>query len=237
MEPQSKKSFLGSTRGLSLIGDFVLNQNIFYDLYKANGDIRQCVRKISNSVGRNGIYLLDNDSQIVDNAEMTAEVWRMFKTPTWLKFKVDVFRNYLCSGEVYIVPVQNMAGKVVSFQVLDSRVITKYTDKYGNIYKFTASTKTGETKIYTPDQIAFFKLEDDVNNSNNGMGLLHSLIYDGLSDLEASKTNYALYQNSAIPSAMLLLDGELSKEEMQNAKEQFDLQYKGSENAHKTLIA
>lgn len=237
MEPQSKKSFLGSTRGLSLIGDFVLNQNIFYDLYKANGDIRQCVRKISNSVGRNGIYLLDNDSQIVDNAEMTAEVWRMFKTPTWLKFKVDVFRNYLCSGEVYIVPVKNMAGKVVSFQVLDSRVITKYTDKYGNIYKFTASTKTGETKTYTPDQIAFFKLEDDVNNSNNGMGLLHSLIYDGLSDLEASKTNYALYQNSAIPSAMLLLDGELSKEEMQNAKEQFDLQYKGSENAHKTLIA
>jgi hypothetical protein len=99
-----------------------------------------------------------------------------------------------------------MAGKVAGFQVLDSRTITKKVDKYGNIYEFIASTKTGETKVYRTDQIAFFKLEDDVKNSNNGMGLLHSLIYDGLSDLEASKTNYALYQNSAIPSAMLLLD-------------------------------
>lgn len=180
---------------------------------------------------------MDHDNQIVDNNDLTNEIWYYFKTPTWLKFKVDVFRNYLCSGEVYIVPTINIAGKVAGFQVLDSRVITKKVDKYGNIFEFIASTKTGETKTYTPDQIAFFKLEDDVNNSNNGMGLLHSLIYDGLSDLEASKTNYALYQNSAIPSAMLLLDGDLAPSEMQNAKEQFDLQYKGSENAHKTLVA
>ena len=143
---------------------------------------------------------------MVDNNDLTNEIWYYFKTPTWLKFKVDVFRNYLCSGEVYIIPTINMAGKVAGFQVLDSRTITKKVDKYGNIYEFIASTKTGETKVYRTDQIAFFKLEDDVNNSNNGMGLLHSLIYDGLSDLEASKTNYALYQNSAIPSAMLLLD-------------------------------
>jgi hypothetical protein len=40
------------------------------------------------------------------------------------------------------------------------------------------------------------------------------------------KTNYSFYQNSAIPSAMLLLDDNLSNEEMQNAKDQFEAQFK-----------
>ena len=238
-EPVAKKSFIGGTRTLSAIfdGHLTVDQNIFYDLYRANGDIRQATRKIANSVSRNGIYLEDNQRQIIDNNELTDEVLDFFKMPTFLKFKVDLYRNYFCSGELYIVPAVNLKGEVAGFQVLDSRSITKHADKYGNIYKFTAHTKTGESKDYLPNQIAFFKLEDDINNSNNGMGLLHGLVYDGLSDLEASKTNYALYQNSAIPSAILLLDGDLNEKEMQVAKEQFELQFKGSTNAHKTLVA
>jgi hypothetical protein len=40
------------------------------------------------------------------------------------------------------------------------------------------------------------------------------------------KTNYSFYQNSAIPSALLLLENDLSLEEMQNAKDQFEAQFK-----------
>jgi hypothetical protein len=35
---------------------------------------------------------------------------------------------------------------------------------------------------------------------------LHGIVYDALSDLEAMRTNYYFYQNSAVPSAMILLD-------------------------------
>ena len=44
--------------------------------------------------------------------------------------------------------------------------------------------------------------------------------------LEASKTNYALYQNSTIPSAILLLDWDLSANEQQIAKDMFEAQFR-----------
>jgi hypothetical protein len=40
------------------------------------------------------------------------------------------------------------------------------------------------------------------------------------------KNNYFFYQNSAIPSALLMLDENLSEDEMQMVKDQFDAQFK-----------
>lgn len=66
--------------------------------------------------------------------------------------------------------------------------------------------------------------------------MLNGCVYDALSDLEAMKVNYSFYQNSAVPSALLVLNDELSPEEIQNAKDQFDARFKGSENQHKTMV-
>jgi hypothetical protein len=51
-------------------------------------------------------------------------------------------------------------------------------------------------------------------------------MYDVVTDLEASKTNYSFYKNSARPDLMLLLDGNLTAEEQQIAKDQFEAQFK-----------
>lgn len=227
------KSFLwnslGGITGLSL------NNNTYYELYKMNGDIRGAIHLISGAVAKNGIYLQDNKRQTVEDNVLTDEVAYLFQSPTFEKFKLSLFRNYFVSGELYIVPVQNLQGENVRLQVLDSRSITK-TIINGKITNFRYSNGT-ESKVFQPDEIAFFKFEEDIRESNNGMSLLTGVVYDWLSDLEAMKTNYSFYQNSAIPSAILLLDGDLSYEEQQNAKEIFDAQFKGSENQHKTLLA
>jgi hypothetical protein len=44
-------------------------------------------------------------------------------------------------------------------------------------------------------------------------------------DLEALKTNYSLYKNSARPDMLLLLDGNLSEEEQQIATDKFRAQF------------
>jgi hypothetical protein len=44
--------------------------------------------------------------------------------------------------------------------------------------------------------------------------------------LEASKTNYFFYKNSARPDMMLLLDGNLTAEEQQIATDQFNAQFR-----------
>ena len=57
-----------------------------------------------------------------------------------------------------------------------------------------------------------------------------------LNDLSAVRSNYYYYKNSSVPSALLLLNDAMTDEEIQNAKDQFEAQYKGLENSHKMLI-
>jgi len=214
----------------------VISLQTFYDLYKKNPDIRQSVRKIANSVSRNGIYLEDNDWKVIEDRELQDVVLWYLKTPTFLNFKIDLFRNYLLSWEVYVTPMSNLKWEVVWFEVLDSRSMTKIVDIYWNIKKYKQANSKGATKEYKAEDICYFQLETDINNSNLWMWLLHWVIWDALSDLEATKTNYMFYENNAIPNSILLLENTLSDKEMMLAKEQFNTQYKGTGNAHKMLI-
>lgn len=240
-----KKNFLWHVWGVrsSFFSEFAswlytISLNTFYDLYKMNWDIRQAVRKIANSVSRNWIYLVDMKWDILDDWNITSEINNYFKTPTFLSFKIDLFRNYLLSGELYIIPMHNLKWEVKWFQVIDSRLVSKNVDQYGNIIEYIVSSNVvWSPKVkYRLDEMSFFKLEPDVNYEVNGMWLLHWIVYDALSDLEAMKTNYSLYENQSIPNSMLLLNDDLSENEIKIAKEQFETEFRGSTNAHKILI-
>ena len=213
-----------------------LDINTYYQLYEFNWDIRQAIQKIANWVARNGIYLQDNKRQTIENNILTDDVFDLFKAPTFLKWKKDLYRNYFLSWELYVLPVKNESWLTIWFDILDSRLVRKTVDPYGIITSFTVSNQS-ITKTFQPNEIAFFKREDSVNSQVDWMWILNWCIYDALSDFESMKTNYSFYQNSAIPSAMLLLDEWLSPEEMQNAKDQFEAQFRWSNNQHKTLIA
>lgn len=233
-----QKSFSSNMRNITsyLQNGATLDINTYYQLYEFNWDIRQAIQKIANWVARNGIYLQDNRRQTIENNILTDDVFDLFKAPTFLKWKKDLYRNYFLSWELYVLPVKNESWLTIWFDILDSRIVRKTVDPYGIITSFTVSNQS-ITKTFQPNEIAFFKRENSVNSSVDWMWLLNWCIYDALSDFESMKTNYSFYQNSAIPSAMLLLDEWLSPEEMQNAKDQFEAQFRWSNNQHKTLIA
>lgn len=239
---QNTKKFYTNNSTISLKtlfdNDVVLDNNTFYTLYQKNWDIRQAIRKIAENVARNWLYIIDNQWNIIDDNIFTDKVQMIFSAPTFSKFKIDVFRNYLVSWEVYILPLKNIKWENIRLQVIDSRMVTKKINYETNtIESFDIWLWGNEHIIKKPNEIAFFKLEDDIRNQFNGMWLLTWIVYDWLSDLEAMKNNYFFYQNSAIPSAILLLDEWLSEDEMQMAKDNFDAQFKWSVNNHKTMVA
>lgn len=232
------KSFWTNLYSLSslLRNEYSIDINTYYMLYEFNWDIRQCIQKIANAVSRNWIYLENNQRQIIDNNILNDEVFDLFKAPTFLKWKKDLYRNYMLSGELYIKPVENESWTTIWFDIIDSRIVSKTVDQYWVIQSFILHSQW-KTEILTPDKLAYFKRETSTKNEADWMWVLNWCVYDWLSDLEAQKTNYSFYKNSAIPSALLLLDDNLSNEEMQNAKDQFEAQFKWSENQHKTLVA
>ena len=115
-----KKEYIWNNKLSTLFNAwFVMNQNTFYDLYKSNWDIRQSIRKISNSVSRNWIYLQNNKKQIIDNEELNSDIFNYFKSPTFLKWKTELFKNYLLSWELYILPSYNLKKEIAWFQIID----------------------------------------------------------------------------------------------------------------------
>ena len=192
----SKKS-LNSNYWLDLTPLFnnnvVFSKQTFYDLYAKNGDIRECVRKISWSVARNGIYLLDNNLQIVSDNVVTSEVQNLFKEPTFPKFKVNFWRNYLVSWELYIKGLKNALWQVIRFDVIDSRAVQKVLRDWIITWYRVSENNWLKTHLYNVDEIAYFKFEDDTTYTINGMWVLTSILYDAVTDLEASKTNYFFY--------------------------------------------
>ena len=217
--------------------DVVFSKQTYYDLYQKNGDIRQCVRKIAWSTARNGIYLQDNDRQTVEDNVVTDQVFDLFKVPTFAKFKIKFFMNYLCSWELYVKPLRNLMGETIRFDIIDSRAVTKIVKDWVITWYRVISNNGTKTETYNADEVWYFKFEDDVINTLNWMWILTSILYDAVLDLEALKTNYSFYKNSARPDMMLLLDGNLTEEEQQNAVDMFNAQFKWSENAHKTIVA
>lgn len=232
------KSFSNNLQSLSslLRNEYSLDLNTYYMLYEYNWDVRQAIQKIANWVARNWIYLQDNQRKTIENNIITDEVADLFKAPTFLKWKKDLYRNYMLSWELYIAPIKNEWWQTIWFDIIDSRLVSKTVDVYWFITKFTVQSQW-KIQTYAPNELAFFKREDSVNSQVDWMWVLNWCVYDALSDLEAQKTNYSFYKNSAIPSALLLLDDNLSNEEMQNAKDQFEAQFKWSNNQHKTMVA
>jgi len=239
LSPISQKNYIGSVNSISALlkDDLVIDLNTFFELYRINWDVRQAVRKIANSVARNGLYLWDNNNQQIENEALEDEVAELFRDRTFLKFKIDVFRNYLISWELYIIPSFNPYGEVKGFEVLDSQNIEKRLDWEGNIIGYKQTLRTGKVIYYNLMDLAYFKLEDSIGDSNNWMGLLWGAVYDTLCEWEAQRTNYYFYKNSAIPSAMLILNDGMTKEQIQVAQDQFQAQFKGTKNQHKTMVA
>lgn len=235
----NQKNYIGSVNSISalLSNDVVLDMRNLFELYKLNKDVRQSVRNIANSVARNGLYLRDNDNQVIEDEALEDEIAELFRDKTFLKFKIDVFRNYLVSWELYIIPSFNPYWEVKWFEVLSSLAMEKVLDNQQNIIWYKYTTKDWQVYKYWLEDLAYFKLEDSIWDSNNGMWLLYSVIYDVMCDLEAERTNFYFYKNSAIPSAMLLLNDWMTKEQMQIAKDQFEAQFKWTTNQHKTMVA
>lgn len=234
-----RKNFIWSTRDLPFFEnkDFVVSKENFLQLYETNADISGAVRKISHNVSKFWLYLEDIEWNVLKDRVRDFEAMDLFKVPTFQDFKRDLFKNYLITGELYIVPMFNLYEEVVWFQILDSRMMTKIYDSDWNIVEFVQSNFVSWHIIeFKPRQLAYFIYDHSMYNEKDWRSILTGLMYDVLNDLSAVRSNYFYYQNSAVPSAILVLNQSMTDEEMQNAKDQFDAQYKWLENSHKMLI-
>lgn len=210
--------------------DIRVTKGTFYEIYKRNGDVRACIRKIAQRSGVNGMYV-DRKGKISPFPGASA-----FDMPTFYDFRLRLIRDLKIAGEAYIVPVYDGLLEVVSFKFLDPRSMYKVLDDAGNIVAFKQIVR-GRYVVIPADGVSYFKLEPHTSNEHDGLSILEGVIYDTLSDKEAMIRNYKFFINGMNTDILLMLDKEINADQLEIAKEKLKEQIVGNGRAHEPLIS
>lgn len=212
-----------------------------FRLKKYNSDIKWCIDIIAKKVAINWLYLEDNKWEVLDKQKFKKQydyLETLFKTQTFNFWKNKFFTQTLIAWENYIEPQKNTTWKIVKFATIDARSMHKIIDpKTWNITGFKQYVNVWTPKEFWFNDLWYFIAEEDTENEYLSMWKLDWIIYDVLWDLEATKTNYYFFQNDAIPSAVFMLDKNMTKTQLDVAREQIRQKFAWAENKHKFLVS
>lgn len=213
-------------------GKVKISRDVFYGLYIRNGDIRACIRDIAKRVGVKGIYLEKNAEVYEKGVEA---IRKLVKYPTFLDFKVELFKHLMIGGECFVVPVYNGFSKVVGFEFLDPRSMVKfYAKDTGEIVRYEQRIPGSAPVKFTTDEISYFQFERNPNDAYEGLSILEGVVYDALTDKEASEHNLEFVEGGMMIDSVIMLDPEFDADELEIAKQKLGNELAGE--GRKTLI-
>ena len=231
-----------SSQELTTCWGLRISLDTLYRLKKYNSDIQTGIRIISQKVAMKGLYLTNENWEVLDKNKFKKEydyINKLFTAQTFNFWKNLFFTNTIISWENYIEPQYNAnlrSTKIVKFMPIDSRGMAKLIDDNWNIEWFKQYT-TNKVMSFKPEELGYFMYGQDVENENLSMWLLDWIIFDVMWDIEANKTNFYFFKNNAIPNAVFMMDPDMGQEDLEIAIENIKQKYSGSENQHKILVS
>jgi len=214
----------------------VIDKNTYYRIQNYSLEAEAYRTKIVNWVGKNWLYLR-KDWEVLDNEEELKKVYDVFKDNTRSTLKDKYFTNHFCSGDIYMYPRKTLSNDIAC-QIVDSRTIIKEVDKFWNIVWYKQISGMNMRNI-PKDWLYNSIVRYDSNNPNYWKSIYQGIVYDALSDTESSKRQFYFFENNSVPNALFMLDPNITmdKDKLSQIKEDVNNKYKGSENAHKIMIA
>lgn len=228
-----RNSVLGNT-----MPDIRINTDLYYTLYKRNGDVWACVRERKENTGMMGWQLQDAlqpDKEV--NAQTYAKLGQFLDYGIgWENTKKEIVQDVSICGNAYSHLVKNASGGVMGLERIDPRQMVIVATDTGQIVKYIQRVDAQRSITFSPDEVIHWRLGTDPDAPLFGESPLTAIAIDALTDMEAATSNYVFFKNDAIPANLYLLDPELSTEEQKNAVEMITEQFKGSENRHKSAV-
>lgn len=232
-----KKAVAGQRQGFSYRGDSFghwdsvkTGTELYYKLYRKNTDLRRCVEELSQTLGKDGFSIINEDWDIVENDDLIDSLNNIYDFD---EFKSQIIRDLIIWGNVYIVKVPNPLGTTAGYQLLDPRTIRIIANKHGEVLKYIQVSSGGNSQNFTADEVYQYKDSIDHDNEVFGISKVETLVYDILWDEEAGKSNYSFFKNNAIPSSVIILDNELDENEINLAMDSLKKNFSGGENRHR----
>lgn len=210
-----------------------------YNLYNQVVDIKASVSRIQGAMGKAGYRFVDIKDESLSGdtaqAEIAEAVINTKKTPIGKLSKLWV-RNLIVAGNNYTFKMPNKFNEIMALVVVDPRMMTVVSDKYGDVIKYLQKKNSTVVQTFDPEEIGHSILDYSTKTDVLGVSQIEAIATDARTEIESQNTNLAFYENGGVPSHLLIVDEDLSPEQIKKLKKEIDENYKGAKNKFKAGI-
>lgn len=230
-----KGTAIAAYKGID-IANFRFSTDVFFVIYRNNGDVFACIRELYQNVGSNGHTWIntkdgDKDPKKADYAAFDA----FLKASGGIDaIKERIVRELNISGNCYFLKQRNGSGKLLKLQDIDARTMSAVCSADGTLIRWIQRVGS-RTQQYLPEEVWHIKRELDPNAPIFGLSPLEPIIWEIRTDIAAVLSNYAFFENSARPDTQYILDDSLDVDQQEDVIRKIQDGLKGAENHHKAL--
>lgn len=214
------------------------NMETYFRMYRVNADLRRCIEEVQQTsckswyqtkiwVNNREDYKVVYNEQVEEALNFIDNFWTL---------KNDIVQMKMLTENVFIQKIRDLKNRVVGWKVLDTRRVSILADKEGTRIAYILRNGASMNRI-PAEEIFHFIWNRDPDNCFFGMSLLETIVYDILGDEASVMMNYYYFDNDAIPSALYIMDKNLSEKEQDILMESIKWQLSGAKNKSKSIVS
>ncbi len=219
-------------------GGYRISFQTLYTIYNNVVDVKQSVRKLQNAVMKAGYILVsakDEEVAASDQEYATFQAY-MDKRELTLSTLIDLWvRDQSVAGNAYWLVQKSVDGKIMGIKPVDPRTMTVVVDKYGN-KKGYVQRVGGNTIHFELDEIIHSVMDFSTSHPCLGVSPIESIVWASRTEMASQMSNYYFYENNGVPSHLLILQEDVSPEQMKKLKKEMEKSYGGAKNKWKSGI-
>ncbi len=213
---------------------------LLYAIYGLHADVAACVNRWAGGVTGNGwhIGLMDEGDEPTDaQRRRIAEITLWLKNPNPHKrFNLilhETTSHLAVSGDAYWHKVK-VAGKIKELWPIHPATMRVKATEHGEITGYVQRINGKDAAHFDVDEILHFRLAS-ITNDLYGHSPLESILEEVGTDLQALRSNRALFENGLAPSAILKMKDVGDRKKAEDVTKMVKQVHTGTANRHKLL--
>jgi hypothetical protein len=157
------------------------NYNTYWLMYLSNTDIMRCIEEKIQTAMKKGYELQKKQAngkmKTVEDVDFVTALGDVDELKKLMIMALDIF------GDLFIRRRRNIRGKVIGYEVLDTREMSVVTDAYLKPLRYIyrrVSPGSVNVETYMVEDIEHFKSGHNFSNPVFGTTALSTLVYDAL---------------------------------------------------------
>lgn len=210
-----------------------------YTVYNNVVDVKQAIRKISDATMRAfWRYVSPKDENKEGNAQQSlqAEILLERKEMSLATLKDLWVRDLSVAGNAYWYLMKSKNGLPLGIKPIDPRTMAIKADKYGNIIGYRQQVMGYDTVNFSPEEIIHSVRDFSTGNPLLGVSPIESFIWEARTELASQMSNYYFFENNAVPAHLLILQENLTDDQIKNLKDDMETRFKGAKNQWKSGV-